>query len=144
MDQRSEQHDNGYARNIADASFEWYQRAATKSRKLHQGTAASIQIVAAAIPVAAVLSPQSALVPAVLGAVIVILTGLRSIFDWQENYIRFSGAREAVEAERRRYLTGAEPYADPSARDQKLVAAVTRIEQQEMKAWFKVVEDRQR
>jgi hypothetical protein len=29
----------------------------------------------------------------------VILSWLRALFPWQDNYLRFSGAREAVEAE---------------------------------------------
>jgi hypothetical protein len=49
-----------------------------------------------------------------------------------------SGAREAVEAERRLYETGAAPYADETSKDQILAAAVSRIEQEEMAGWVKV------
>ena len=76
--------------------------------------------------------------PAILGAVVVILSGLRSVFHWQDNYLRFSGAREAVEAERRLYETGAVPYADETSKDQILAAAVSRIEREEMAGWVKV------
>lgn len=80
--------------------------------------------------------------PAILGGVVVVLTGLRSVFHWQDNYLRFSGAREAVEAERRLYNTGAQPYVDPVTRDQILAAAVSRIEQDEMAGWVKVASAR--
>jgi hypothetical protein len=101
----------------------------------------AVQVLAAAIPVAAVLNPTNAIVPAFLGAAIVILSGLRSTFDWQENYIRFSASREAVEGQRRLYRTGAEPYANPATRDLLLVTAVSKIEQDEMNAWFKIASD---
>ena len=58
--------------------------------------------------------------------------------------MRFSRAREAINAERRMYLTGVDPYHDFGTRDQNLVAAVTRIEQQEMGQWVRVVSQRRR
>jgi hypothetical protein len=78
----------------------------------------------------------------VLGSLIVVITGLRSIFNWQENYLRFSGAREAVEGERRLYHTRAKPYDDPASRDQALAAMVSKIEQEEMTGWIKVASQR--
>lgn len=73
---------------------------------------------------------------------VVVLTGLRSIFHWQDNYLRFSAAREAIEAERRSYNTAAEPYDDAGSRDRALAAAVTRIEQEEMRGWIRVAAER--
>lgn len=124
-----------YAVSVANRSYEWYSSAAVRSRRLHRWSAALLQVVAAAIPLSAVLWPNSAVVPAILGAIVVIIAGLRSTFLWQENYLRFSGSREAVEAERRRYHTGAPPYADPEARDKNLVNRITRIENSEMSVW---------
>ncbi|MEU8988149.1 DUF4231 domain-containing protein [Streptomyces sp. NPDC048558] len=94
------------------------------------------------IPVSAVISPGTAEVPAVLGGVVVVITGLRSVFHWQDDYLRFSEAREAVEAERRLYCTGAEPYADAGTRDRNLAASVTRIEQREMGTWVQLASPR--
>ena len=53
-------------------------------------------VVAAAVPTSAVVVPHNSPVPAILGAVVVVLSGLRSLFHWQDNYVRFSGAREAI------------------------------------------------
>jgi hypothetical protein len=64
------------------------------------------------------------------------------VFHWQDNYLRFSQAREAVEAERRLYNTGAKPYEDQATRDQILVEAVSRIEQTEMGNWLKIAASR--
>jgi hypothetical protein len=125
----------GYAMGLADQSFDWYKEAAIRSRRLYKTLEVTLLLVSAAIPTSAVLFAENAAVPAVLGAVVVVLTGLRSIYHWQENYIRFSQAREAVEAERRLYRTGAPPYDDDATRDQKLAAAVSKIEQEEMRGW---------
>jgi hypothetical protein len=133
-----------YAVALADESYEWYRTAARRSRRAHRGSATAVLGVAAAIPVAAVVWPTNAVVPAILGAVIVVVSGLRAIFDWHDNYLRFSLAREAVEAQRRRYRTRSAPYDSPQTRDAELVAAITRIEQDEMANWMVVASDQPR
>jgi hypothetical protein len=131
-----------YATALADGSYNWYQKAAIRARMGYRISETTVLGVAAAIPVAAAISPENATVPAVLGAIVVIVSGLRAIFHWHDNYLRFSGAREAVEAERRRYRTGSPPYEDPATRDMALAAAVTRIEQDEMAGWVKIAAER--
>lgn len=77
-----------------------------------------------------VIEPHNSLIPAILGAVIIVLSGIRATFHWQENYLRFSRAREAIEAERRLYKTGGTPYSEMSAKDTILAMRITRIEQE--------------
>ena len=134
--------ESNYAIGLADGSYEWYRAAAIRSRRAHRATAIGLQVIAAAIPVFAVVAPTQPYIPAVLGSLIVVITGLRSIFNWQENYLRFSGAREAVEGERRLYHTRAKPYDDPEIRDQALATMVSKIEQEEMAGWVKVASQR--
>jgi hypothetical protein len=131
-----------YALELADASYSWYRSHAIRSRRNFKIAETVLLVVAAAIPTTAAIVPDHVVVPAVLGAVVVILTGLRSVFHWQDNYLRFSGAREAVEAERRLYRVRASPYEDMATRDQVLVAAVSRIEQDEMAGWVRVAAER--
>ncbi|MGJ5892343.1 DUF4231 domain-containing protein [Streptomyces niveiscabiei] len=133
----------GYAMALADASYDWYREAAAKARKYYRISECLQIVFGAAIPVAAVLSPGDAKVPAVLGGLVVVLTGLRSVFHWQDDYLRFSQAREAIEAERRLYRTGGEPYDEPASRDRRLAAAVTRVEQQEMGVWVQLASMRE-
>lgn len=128
-----------YAMGLANRSYAWYQRAAMRARRYYRITESLQLLVSAAIPVAAVLAPDEARVPALLGGIVVVLTGLRSVFHWQDDYLRFSQAREAIEAERRLYRTGAAPYDDEGTRERALTAAVTRIEQGEMSAWAQLV-----
>ncbi|KUO19894.1 DUF4231 domain-containing protein [Streptomyces dysideae] len=132
----------GYAMRLANGSYDWYRNAAIKARRYFRLTETLVLLVSAAIPVSAVISPGDAQVPAVLGGVVVVISGLRSVFHWQDDYLRFSEAREAVEAERRLYRTGAEPYDDPATRDRVLTAAVTRIEQREMGTWVQLASPR--
>lgn len=132
----------GYAMTIANGSYDWYRAAAIRSRRYYRVSETSLLVVSAAVPAAAAISPHNAIAPAILGAVAVVIAGLRMIFHWQDNYLRFSGAREAVEAERRLYYTGAKPYDDLATRDQVLASSISRIEQAEMGGWLKVAAER--
>ena len=131
-----------YAMNIADGSFAWYRSHAIRSRKFHKVIETVTVIASAAIPVSGLIGDSDALVPSLIGAVVFVLVGLRSTFHWQENFLRFSQAREAVEAERRRFLVGASPYDDPSSRAESLISRITEIEQQEMGTWLKTAAGR--
>ena len=131
-----------YAIGIANDSYEWYKSHAIRSRKAYRVSETAVLVVSAAIPAAAAITPHDAVIPAILGALVVILSGLRAVFHWQDNYLRFSGAREAVEAERRLYYTFTTPYDDSATRDQVLAASISRIEQAEMGGWIKVAAER--
>ena len=127
-----------YALRLADDSYAWYQRAAIRARRAYKVAETVFLVVTACIPLSAVVWPDSGVIPAILGSISVVIAGGRAIFHWQDNYLRFSEAREAVEAERRLYRTRSAPYdADPT-RDALLVKAVTRIEQAEMRGWVKI------
>jgi hypothetical protein len=86
-----------FALEVADKSWEWYRAAAVRSRKSYRSAEVGVLVVSASIPVASVISPKNALVPAILGAVVVVISGLQALFHWQDNYLRFSAAREAIE-----------------------------------------------
>jgi hypothetical protein len=131
-----------YAMGLASDSYDWYRAHAIRARRNYRVAETILLVVAAAVPTSAVIARHNAVVPAILGAIVVVLTGLRPLFHWQDNYVRFSRAREAVEAERRLYSTGAKPYDDPSTRDQALVAAVSRIEEDEMSGWTRLASER--
>jgi hypothetical protein len=131
-----------YAMSLADGSHRWYRDHAIWARKAYKLTETLLLVLAAAIPVSAAIWRNNAVAPAILGAVVVVMAGTRTIFHWQENYLRFSWAREAVEAERRLYLTASPPYEDPDTRDAELAARVTAIEHEEMAGWIKVASQR--
>lgn len=133
-----------YALSLANESYEWYKTAAIRSRKAYRLSEAALLIISAAVPVSAAISPHSATVPAILGGIVVVLSGLQVVFHWHDNYLRFSTAREAIEFERRLYHTGVKPYENSSTRDQNLVASVSRVEREEMARWTRIASDRPR
>lgn len=128
-----------YALELANSSYEWYRRTAIKARRYHRLTEVLQLVCSAAIPVSAVVVDGNTAIPAVLGAVVVVITGLRSSFHWHDDYLRFNQAREAVEAQRRLFRTGAHPY-NSDTREEVLAKAVTEIEQNEMGAWLKIAQ----
>jgi hypothetical protein len=134
----AEESATGYALGLADDSYAWYRGAAIKARRYFRLSEILQLLISTIIPVIAVLFPGDARGPAVLGAVLVVVTGLRSIFHWHDDYIRFSQAREAVEAERRLYITQSKPYDNPDTRDGLLASKITSIERQEMDTWTKI------
>lgn len=138
MSQVEAAEDESYAMGVANGSYEWYRAAAIRSRRAYRISETATVVISALIPASTALAPGYTVAPAILGSLVVVLTGLRAVFHWHENYLRFSGAREAVEAERRLYRTGAPPYDDADAREQILAAEVTRIEQEEMRGWVKI------
>jgi hypothetical protein len=127
-----------YAMGLADSSYAWYHAAAIRARRGYKVSECSLLVVTALIPVTGLLWREDALVPAALGSVAVIIAGLRAIFHWQENYLRFSRAREAVEAERRLYITRSRPYEHDATRERRLASAVSRVEQEEMDGWVHI------
>jgi len=129
-----------YAMTVADRSYEWYVIASKRSRRCHRLSEFALIVLSAAIPFAAVIAPKRPVVSAIIGSILVILAGVRAIFHWQENYLRFSQAREAVEAERRLYRVGSAPYTDSETRDAELIRAVTRIEHDEMGHWIQIAD----
>lgn len=116
----------------------WRAQKTGPAMRAHRASAVAVQSVAAAIPVAAVIEPHNSLIPAILGAVIIVLSGTRATFHWQENYLRFSRAREAIEAERRLYKIGGPPYSEMNTKDTILATRITKIERDEMSSWFDV------
>lgn len=133
---------DAYALKVASDSYGWYSKAAIRSRRLYKIVESAIILVGASIPVSALVEPGNSVVPGALGAAVVVISGLRGVFHWQDNYLRFSSAREAAEAERRGYRTRADPYGDDRTRAQLLVASITRVEQTEMRTWVKLVSQR--
>ncbi|WP_083472996.1 DUF4231 domain-containing protein [Frankia sp. R43] len=133
--------DSDFALRLANDSYDWYRTHAIRSRKRYRQNEILLLCIAAAIPTSAVIAPKNPAVPSIMGALIVVMSGIRTIFHWHDNYLRYSYAREAVEAERRLYRTESAPYDDPRTRMKLLAAKVTNIEHDEMAEWIKISSD---
>jgi hypothetical protein len=128
----------GYAPGVADTAYAWFARATRRSRYLYRCSELLLVLLSAAVPLTVAVAPHRTGLTALFGSLAVVVTGLRAIFHWQDDYVRFSGTRGALEAERRLYHVGAAPYDDPATRDEELVRAVTRIEQDESGRWARL------
>jgi hypothetical protein len=133
-----------YALKVAHESFTWYRSAAIRSRRLYRTSEVAVILLSALIPLSVAVLPGVSLVPAALGSVVAVVGGAKAVFHWQENYIRFTRSREAVEAERRRFIVGSGEYSQTAVRAGVLVDAITRIEQEEMGDWIKIAAPSQR
>jgi hypothetical protein len=140
VDGAAPERDPHYAMSVADSSYRWYKTAAIRSRRTHRLADLSAVVLSATIPVLAITLPSYPAITGAIGSLLAVIAGSRAIFHWQENYLRFSQAREEVDRQRRLYLVGAEPYSEPATRDQELVRAVSRIEHDEMHGWARIAD----
>jgi hypothetical protein len=121
-------------RNDAEASFWWYSRHAKQSRRLYRLSEVLVLVAGAMVPVSALLT-DDAIAPAILGASIVVLTGLRTTFNWHDNWLRFTAACVALRTEDIRFEHKIEPYDRDDALD-VLAMRVRAIEEAETQSWM--------
>src|SRR4051794_31344393 len=79
----------GYAMGLANDSYGWYKDRAAHARAAYKVSETALLIVSAAIPTSAAIFPDDVIVPALLGGVVVVLAGLRAVYHWQDNFLRF-------------------------------------------------------
>ena len=130
------------ASRVCDDLIAWYGTHAARARDRYRILEIALLIVGASISVAALTWPGNGVPAAVLGGIVVVLTGLRQVFHWQENYVRFTRVWQTLKQERRRYDVGEPPYNDPALRDRKLMEVVNTVEAQETQGWAHLLESK--
>ena len=88
----------------------WYDRRAKDHQRWYQRLKVAQIVTAAAIPVVAAFG-GGADVAGLLGALVVVVEGLQQLFQFQQNWLRYRSAAQALEAEKHLYLASAGPYA---------------------------------
>jgi hypothetical protein len=129
---------------VCEDLIAWYATYAARARERFRILEIALLVVGASISVAALAWPGTGVPAAVLGGIVVVLTGLRQIFHWQENYVRFTWACQTLKQERRRYDVGEPPYNDPALRDRKLMEVVNTVEAQDTQGWAQLMESKGR
>jgi hypothetical protein len=119
---------------LLDTQYGWYRSRAIRAGQLYKALEVSLLVFAALVPVSAVITEPW--VTALIGAVVVVLTGLRSIFSWQEDWLRFTEAWQQLAFARTRYVNGMPPYEDPATRAALLVARVQDVQAAEVRGWL--------
>jgi uncharacterized protein DUF4231 len=130
------------AAGVCEDLIAWYGKYAARARDRYRVLEVALLIVGASISVAALAWPGNGVPAALLGGIVVVLTGLRQVFHWQENYVRFTWAYQTLKQERRRYDVGEPPYNDPSLRDRKLMEVVNSVEARETQGWAEVLDSK--
>ena len=124
---------------LLELRYAWYRSHAVSAGMRFKLLEIALLVAAALIPVTTVVTERW--VTALLGAVVVVLTGLRSIFTWQEDWLRFTEAWQQLEFARTRYVHGLQPYDDPATRDALLVQRVQEIQASETRGWLSLRAD---
>lgn len=116
------------------AQLDFYRRTAASARWGYLVTETVALVAAASVPVAAAAGP-SRWVPAVLGAVAAIATGLRQVFDYRQNWILRSVAQETIKARIAAFETR-----DDAPETRRLVGEVADIALTETDRWRQLAE----
>ncbi|MGN2639336.1 DUF4231 domain-containing protein [Nocardia takedensis] len=96
------------------AKWESYRRTSRRHRRAYALTELATVAGAAAIPVVAVTDLPT-LVVALLGAVVLVATGVRTAFGLHEGWVADGRVQSAIEREVALYLVKAPPYAEDGA-----------------------------
>jgi Protein of unknown function (DUF4231) len=116
----------------------WYQHHAPKEQKKYYALEIAILLVSVSITVVGILMPGDGRWPALLGAVVVLLTALRALFRWGQNWIQYCEASTAMASDIRAYQACAKPYDDENTRAQLLITNVNDIETKAVKETSKM------
>jgi len=127
-----------YVRSEAERVFGYYVRNAKASRLRFQISEMILLAATATVPVAGILTPGDARPAAIIGAAVVVLTGLRSVFHFYDNWTRFAGTCALLSAELRLYEASVAPYDVPATRDEILLRKINSAELAETVQWMKL------
>lgn len=121
------------ALEIASRQLHWYRTRKTRNRigaRLVELCALGISLLVA---IAGALAWDS-LVPAVAGAVLVLLAGVREVFNWREGWLAFVAAEAELERAIDFYHARIPPY-DGGDRDQQLIRRTWEVRMTETSEW---------
>jgi hypothetical protein len=118
----------------------WYStRAARNQRNYRYTSVAQIAISAIIMIVASIPAPGAFLGPvgvaALLAAVLAVMKGMETAFQWQSNWVNYRAAAEALKHEKYLYLAKGGPYADAPNPDRLLAERVEDIIMHENGGW---------
>lgn len=112
----------------------WYDGKASEAQRWYKRIKLLQLVVAAAIPIVALLR-ASEWVPGVLGAAVVVLEGVQQLYRHHEHWITYRSTCEALRRERFLYLAGAGPYASAKRPLVRLAERVEDLVGQETATW---------
>ncbi|MER5641475.1 DUF4231 domain-containing protein [Kitasatospora sp. NPDC002227] len=121
----------------------WYELRLHRHRIGHQVSEVVILLLGAAIP-AAVAAGAPGAVTGVLGALVVVGTGVRQLFRFSDNWIRTGRYLIALQGEVVSWSTGDGPYRDQASAGALLAARVEALVRAENADWVGMLSDTSR
>jgi hypothetical protein len=127
--------DSGYWR--LEDQIRWYDARSRRSQLTYKWLKAAQIVVAALVPVSALVFPQRAVIPGLLGAVILILEGFQELGAYQRNWTKYRGTFEALRREKFLFVGQAGSYQWLKSEDarKELVHRVETLVSQENAQW---------
>ncbi len=121
-----ESHDAPTPWDRLEDQLDWYDRNSGRMKRAYQRLKVSQIVIAAAIPVAAAADAPS-IVPAVMGASIVVFEGVQQLFKYHDNWTAYRSTAEALKHEKHWFLASAGPYARCADPPRRLAERVERL-----------------
>jgi hypothetical protein len=127
-------HDGSRLPDSVRERIAWYESNARFQRRAFYVAEVAVILLSAAIPAVAAFGARATW-GAVLGALVVVVGGLRHLYRWGENWIRSSHTLVGLQAEIVKWSTGVPPYQNASDAPTELVTRVESIVAGETSSW---------
>ena len=88
---KSEWQEPGTVLEVVNQSFDWYRKHAKRASRFYFAAEVAVLVVGAAIHTPVVFTNGVRFL-ALSGAVVVIITGLRTVFRWRDDWLRYTDA----------------------------------------------------
>ena len=111
----------------------WYDQAARKAQRRYRLLKVAEIVVAAAIPATAAVGGSVGLA-GVLGAIVVVLAGLQSLFGFQTNWTTYRATCEALRREKHLFQVGAGQYGGDD-REKRFALTIEGLMSEETTQW---------
>ena len=134
--------DSGYWR--LEDQIGWYDRKTGKAQKWFKLLRSAQIITAALVPVTALIFRDEALIPGLLGALILILSGFQELGAYQRNWLKYRATCETLRHEKYFYLGRVGPYdgLDEDDAQKELVNRVEALVSEEHAQWSTYMESK--
>ena len=121
---------------LLDKTQKWYAKQAWKAKQASRIADTALLASGAMVPASLVIWPAYQWVAAIFSGIVVLAAGIRRIFNWGENWNRYTKAYGQLETARQFYIYGIKPY-NTEERTSRLVEFIRSVEERETQGWLK-------
>lgn len=92
------------------SQLQWYDARSESAQSAYRRVKVAQLVVGALVPVVVLLPGVNPVIPAGLGAVVVLLEGLQQLYQWQTNWVQYRSTAESLKHEMFLFLAASGPY----------------------------------